>query len=100
MSRHVVKITTNALWRIVPLQGKDLEANNETTAVAIQRRGKHASTTRDTVGNGVFCSARQRSYLEDNWGDPVSCQLLAELSSAREAVKIGSEREKLNNLHC
>jgi hypothetical protein len=33
------------LWRIDPLLGKDLETNNETTTVAMQRGGKHASTT-------------------------------------------------------
>jgi hypothetical protein len=32
------------LWRIGPLLGKDLETN-ETTAVSMQQRGKHASTT-------------------------------------------------------
>lgn len=31
--------------RIDPLEDKDIERNNETTAVATQRRGKHASTT-------------------------------------------------------
>jgi hypothetical protein len=34
-----------AMWRIDPLMGRDLEANNRTTAVAVQRRGKHISTT-------------------------------------------------------
>jgi hypothetical protein len=33
------------LWRIDPLLGKSLETNNETTAVAMQRRCKHTSTT-------------------------------------------------------
>jgi hypothetical protein len=33
------------LWHIDPLLDKDLERNNETTAVAMQRRGKRASTT-------------------------------------------------------
>jgi hypothetical protein len=84
------------LWHIDPLLGKDLETNNETTAVAIQRRGKHASTTivllletelcnpllsscnncTTTMETGVFSSwSVPRSYVEDNWGDPVSCQL-------------------------
>jgi hypothetical protein len=42
------------VWRIDPLLGKDLQRNSETTAVAMQRRGKHASATTVTVGNGVF----------------------------------------------
>jgi hypothetical protein len=33
------------LWRIGPLLGKDNETNNETIAVVMQQRGKHASTT-------------------------------------------------------
>jgi hypothetical protein len=33
------------LWRIDPLLGKDLEADKETTAVSMQQRRKHASTT-------------------------------------------------------
>jgi hypothetical protein len=35
------------LWRIEPLLGKELETNNETTVVAMQQRGKQASTTTD-----------------------------------------------------
>jgi hypothetical protein len=42
----------SVLWRIDSLLGKDL-ATNETTAVAMQRCGKHASTTIALV-NGVF----------------------------------------------
>jgi hypothetical protein len=42
------------LWRIDPLLSKDLETNNETTAVVTQHRGKHVSTTRVTAGNGVM----------------------------------------------
>jgi hypothetical protein len=33
------------LWRIDTFIGKNLETNNETEAVAMQRRGKHTSTT-------------------------------------------------------
>jgi hypothetical protein len=33
------------MWRINPLLGKELETNDETTAAAMQRRRKHASTT-------------------------------------------------------
>jgi hypothetical protein len=42
------------------LLGKDLETNNETTAVAMQQRGKHAFTTVITVGNGVFNAVRAK----------------------------------------
>jgi hypothetical protein len=33
------------MWHIDPLLGKDLEINNEATAVVMQRRGRHAATT-------------------------------------------------------
>jgi hypothetical protein len=36
------------------LKGKDLEINNETTAVAMQRHGKHASTTIELLLETVF----------------------------------------------
>jgi hypothetical protein len=39
----------------------------------------------------------QRGCKEDNWGDPVSCQLIG--SSAQEAVKIEPECMKLKNPH-
>jgi hypothetical protein len=32
------------LWRIDPLLGRDLESNNGTAAVAVERRGKYAIT--------------------------------------------------------
>jgi hypothetical protein len=78
------------------LLGKDLETNNETTSVAMQRRGKHAPTTIEllletelcntllgncnswttTMEKGMFSAwSLPKSYLEDNWGDPVRCQL-------------------------
>jgi hypothetical protein len=66
------------------------------------RFGKHVHAVTNThativtVGKGVLYSVRARGYKEDNWGDPVS----SELSSAREAVKIGLEHMKLKNLHC
>jgi hypothetical protein len=48
---------------IVLLLGKDLETN-ETTAVAMQRRGKHARINKDTIGNGVMQPfARQLKQL-------------------------------------
>jgi hypothetical protein len=80
------------LWRIGPLIGKDLETNDETTAVAMQRRGKHAYTTIEFLLETMLCNPllgscnsstttmemrvfsvwpMPTSYL-DNWGDPVS----------------------------
>jgi hypothetical protein len=81
------------LWRIDPLLGKNLGTNNETRAVAMQRRGKHASTTIEllletvlcnpllgscniwttTMENGVFSTwSVPRSYLTEKLGYPVS----------------------------
>jgi hypothetical protein len=83
-----------------PLVDKGFETNNETTTVAMQRRGKHSYTTVDILLETMLCNpllgscnswtttmeARMfstmsvpRSYLEDNWGDQVSCQLKASL---------------------
>jgi hypothetical protein len=44
------------LWHIDPLLGKDLYANNETTAVAMQWRSKHASTTIELLLETVLCN--------------------------------------------
>jgi hypothetical protein len=38
-------VRNNILWRIDPLLGKYLITKNETTAVAMQQLGKHASAT-------------------------------------------------------
>jgi hypothetical protein len=47
--------------------GKDLETNNETTAVAKQRRGEHASATIKLLVETVFSTrSMQRGYKEDN----------------------------------
>jgi hypothetical protein len=60
------------LWSINPLPGKDLKTN-ETTAVAMQRRGKYTSTTKELLLKTVFSTRSvRRDYKEDNWGDPVS----------------------------
>jgi hypothetical protein len=50
------------LWCIDPLLGKDLETNNETTAVAMQRRCKRASATMELLLETVFstrCGAKR-----------------------------------------
>jgi hypothetical protein len=44
------------LWRIDPLLGKGLETNKETTAVAMQRHGKHTSTTIKLLLETVLCN--------------------------------------------
>jgi hypothetical protein len=60
------------MWRTDPLLDKDLETN-ETTAVAMQRRGKHASTTTKLLLETVFTNQSvQSGYKEGNWGDPVN----------------------------
>jgi hypothetical protein len=56
------------LWHIVPLLGKVLETHSETTAIAMQQHGKHASTTIELLLEMVFSMwSMPRSYLEDNW---------------------------------
>jgi hypothetical protein len=66
-------VLTYVLWRIDPLQGKNLETDNETTIVAMQRRGKRASTTIKLLLETVFSTQSvQRGYKEDKWGEPVS----------------------------
>jgi hypothetical protein len=55
------------LWRIYPLLGKNLGKNNETTAVAMQRRGKR---TIELLLETVFSTRSvQRDYKKDNWSD-------------------------------
>jgi hypothetical protein len=55
-------------------------------------------TTIELLLETVFSTRSvQSGYKEDNWGDPVSCQLTG--ISARETVKIGFEGGKLKNLH-
>jgi hypothetical protein len=39
-----------------PVIGRNLETNNETTAVAMQQRGKHASTTTELLLKTVLCN--------------------------------------------
>jgi hypothetical protein len=44
------------LWRIDPFLGKDPETKNGATAVARQRRGKHAPTTIELLLETVLCN--------------------------------------------
>jgi hypothetical protein len=47
--------------------GKDLETNNETTAIAVQLCSKHASTTIELLLKMVFSTqSMERGYKEDN----------------------------------
>jgi hypothetical protein len=45
---YITADSDNILWRRDPLLGKYLERNNETTAVAMQLRGKYVTTTTNT----------------------------------------------------
>jgi hypothetical protein len=55
-----------------PLLDKDLETN-ETTAIIMQWRSKHASTTIELLLKMVFSTLFiQRGSKEENLGDPVS----------------------------
>jgi hypothetical protein len=44
------------LWRRDPLLGKDLETNNDTTAVAMQQRGKYDFTTIELLLEMEICN--------------------------------------------
>jgi hypothetical protein len=58
---HGSELSGSILWRIDPLLGKDLETNNETTTVAMQRYSKNSSKTIE-----VFSAwSVPRSYLEN-----------------------------------
>jgi hypothetical protein len=46
---------------IDPLLGKDIETNDETISVAMQRSGKYASTTTDLLFETVFSSRSVQS---------------------------------------
>jgi hypothetical protein len=78
------------LWPWDPLLGKNLEATNGTAAVAVQRRGKHASTTilfgkhvpAATGETGCCLRGPRRGIIKTREvGQPV------QLSSAKEAEK-------------
>jgi hypothetical protein len=64
------------LWRVDPLLGKDLETNNETTAFAMQWRGKQSSTTIELLLEMVF-STRSMQILKKIGATQlvVSCRL-------------------------
>jgi hypothetical protein len=56
------------LWGIDPLLDKDLETY-ETIPVAMQRRGKYASSTIELLLETAFSTLPvQRGYKEENWG--------------------------------
>jgi hypothetical protein len=65
------------LWRLDPVIDKDLETHNDRTAVAMQQRCKHASTTIELLLGTVFSSRSvPRNYLDENWGNPVETRVL------------------------
>jgi hypothetical protein len=53
---HLVLCIRNIVWRTDSLLGRDLETNNETTAVAMQQHGKHAFTTIELLLEMVLCN--------------------------------------------
>jgi hypothetical protein len=55
------------LWRIDPLLGKDLETNKK-TAVALQRRGKHASTTIELLLETMFSTRSVQRVIRKTIG--------------------------------
>jgi hypothetical protein len=79
------------------------QEENNVAAVSGQRLGKHVPVARQQILNNATVGLQQwkrgvstwsvpRSYIEDNWGVPVS--------SVRESVKRGLESVKLKNIHC
>jgi hypothetical protein len=50
----MLKYTLKILWLMDPILDKDLETNNETTAVTLQQIGKHASTTIELLLEMMF----------------------------------------------
>jgi hypothetical protein len=63
--KKVVVVRFKILWRIFPLIGKDLETNNETLTVAMQRHDKHASTTIKAL---LEAEAATVGLQKRNWG--------------------------------
>jgi hypothetical protein len=81
---HVTLQNLYILCGIDPLLGKDLETNNETTAVAMQWHGKHASATIELLLETVFSTRSvQTGYKEGNLGDPVSWKSACEEKTRR-----------------
>jgi hypothetical protein len=93
------------LWRIDPLLGKDFETNNGTAAVAVQRCGKDA-TIKLLLDKQVPAATVTHSKGETGWClrgprlEVIKMRATSHLRSAREAVKIEPECEKLKKLHC
>jgi hypothetical protein len=75
-TKSVVKYSSLILWRIDPLLGKDLEINNDTTSVAMQRRSEDACTTIELLLEIVFTA----------WSVPRSC--LEETRSRRGRISL------------
>jgi hypothetical protein len=56
MSPAKSSVVSNRIRRIGPLLSKALETNNKKTAVAMQQRDKHASTTTELLLETVLCN--------------------------------------------
>jgi hypothetical protein len=77
------------LWLIDLLPDKDLETNNETTAVAMQRNAKHASKTMQLLLEMMFSTGSVPiSYLEENWGDPFRRRVEAGSKTSTVALRV------------
>jgi hypothetical protein len=51
------------LWLTDPLVGKDLKTDNETTAIAMQWRSKHASTIIEFLLGTVFATQSVKGVM-------------------------------------
>jgi hypothetical protein len=82
--------------------GSNVEANNGTAAVAVQRRGRYASTT-ILLGKHIpaatgccLCGSRRGVTKRDG----AIVELTVNKSSAGVAVTTEPEHVKLKNIHC
>jgi hypothetical protein len=71
----ILLLKSYTLWHIDPLLGKDLETNNETTAVAMQWHGKHASTTIELLLEIVLCNPLLGSF--NSWSTAMEMGLFS-----------------------
>jgi hypothetical protein len=73
------------MWRIDLLLGKDLETNNETTAVAMHQRGKHTSTTVELLLETVFSTRCVQEVIRKTI---VATQLVARVRMWRKQLSV------------
>jgi hypothetical protein len=78
-----------------PVVRQRLETDNEATAVAMQRRGKHVSTTRDLLLETVlFTRSVQSGYKKDNLGRPNISRVEAGLNTSTVTLRLVGGDEK------